>query len=113
MQKAKNGTGTKTNCEDGEDLTINPIDQVKIYLKPKKGMSVSTPASMNIDDEAIAWSSGDDIAMPGSIGDIDTMKGGMATLAGSPINTWSINAGVNGLNRDNLDDILILVKYEI
>jgi hypothetical protein len=95
------------------DLTITPLTNV--YLKPKKGLSISIPASVKINgNNVITWNPGDDIAMPGSIGDIDKMKGGTADLDEvSPINTWSINAGVDGLNKDNLDDILILVKYKI
>lgn len=33
------------------------------------------------------------------------------SLSGSPIKQWKIDAGANGLKRDKLDDLLILLKY--
>ncbi len=87
--------------------------QTKVYLKPKQGMSVGTPAPMKINTKDVAWDTGDDIAMPGSSGAKDKMKGGAAPLGGSPVKTWEINAGNNGLDKGGLDDILILVKYAV
>ncbi|MEK7397543.1 MAG: hypothetical protein AAB116_11475 [Candidatus Poribacteria bacterium] len=91
------------------------IAKTKIYLKPKKGLSLDIPATMKINgtEAEVTWSSGDDIKMPDATSNKDTIRGGAVELSGNPIETWTINAGNNGLDKDVLDDILILVKYSI
>jgi hypothetical protein len=95
-----------------KNLEIKP--PTKIYLKPQKGLSAVTPATLNINGaNTVAWDTGEDIDMPGSSGDKDKIKGGTVNLSGTPIKTWSINTGNNGLDKDSLDDILILVQYKV
>lgn len=86
--------------------------QTNIYLKPQSGKSITLPASLKINGaNTVSWNAGDDLSHSASTGDINKVKGGTVSLAGSPIKKWDINAGVNGLIKDELDDILILIKY--
>ncbi|OQY99735.1 MAG: hypothetical protein B6D35_08670 [Candidatus Brocadia sp. UTAMX2] len=97
------------------DKTLN-ISEPKIYLKPKQGFSISTPPSMNINaaPNAVTWEPSEDIEMPGRTDpEIDKMKCGKVSISGNIPITWTIDAGANGLNKDELDDILILMKYTI
>lgn len=41
------------------------------------------------------------------------LMSGEVTLSGNPIRRWTISAGINGLDKDELEDILILLKYSI
>lgn len=95
------------------DMNLN-IAQTKIYLKPKKGMALDTPPAMNINGSyAVTWVAGEDIEMAGSSGNKDKIKGGTLNLSGTPVKKWTINAGVDGLDKAILDDILILIKYGV
>jgi hypothetical protein len=95
------------------DRDLNII-QTRIYLKPQKGLSVNVPATMNINGaNTVAWNSGDDIALPGTTGEKDKMKGGTVNLGGTPVRKWTIETGAADLDKDMLDDIFILVKYKI
>jgi hypothetical protein len=89
------------------------ILQTKIYLKPMPGKSITIPVGMKIDDLNISWENGEDISFTGSDGNINKIKGGIAVLTGSPVRTWNINAGQSGLIKEEIDDILILLKYRI
>jgi hypothetical protein len=93
-----------------KDLIISK--EVKVFLKPKKGSSVATPVSMIVNgNNSVIWNSAFDIPMPGSDREIDKIKAGRVKIKGSPIRIWNINAGIAGLNKEDLDDILILVQY--
>jgi hypothetical protein len=87
--------------------------QTKVYLKPKPGMTVGLPAALKVGDVAVVWDNGEDIALAGSAGEKDKMKGGTVGLQGSPLQQWSIDAGTDGLSKDSLDDVLILMKYKV
>jgi hypothetical protein len=87
--------------------------QTKVYLKPKPGMTVALPAVLKVGDVAVVWDNGEDIALAGSAGEKDKLKGGTVGLQGSPLQQWSIDAGTDGLSKDSLDDVLILMKYKI
>jgi hypothetical protein len=96
------------------DKTLN-ITEAKVYFKPNKGESIST-TPININGADVVWPVGEDenIEMPGSSGDDDKLKGGTVNINGrDPIDEWTINAGDNGLDRNVLEDILILIKYKI
>lgn len=88
------------------------IIETKIYLKPTKDNSLTHPNIM-INASSISWVSGNDIALPGSIGDKDKLICYLDTSAGDPVKKWTINLGTNTFNRNILDDILILIKYKI
>lgn len=89
------------------------MTMAKVYLKPKKDSTITTPASFNLNGSSVTWADGDDIVFPGATGNKNKLKGGTVNLTGDPIKQWTIDAGNNGINKDNLDDILILLKYRI
>jgi hypothetical protein len=88
---------------------ILDMTKVNIYLKPQPGVSL-TPHNIIVNETNIDWSSEADIVCPWSN---NTIIAGSAGFTGSPIKKWIVDAGVNGLNKDELDDILILIKYKI
>ena len=86
--------------------------RTNIYLKPQSGKSITLPASLKINGaNTVSWDDEDDISHSASTGDIQKIIAGTVSLTGSPIKKWDINAGVNGLIKGELDDILILIKY--
>jgi len=97
-----------------KDKTL-AITKTKIYLKPQSEKSITLPASLIVNEtNTISWTDGDDVSYLGSTGDKNKIKGGTVSItAGSPIKKWDIDAGVDGLNKEELDDILILIKYKI
>ena len=95
----------------GMDLVI---DQTKIWLKPVRGLPVTVPASLKVNgNNSVSFSASEDIALPGTTGNQDKLKGGTVSLSGSPLKTWTLDAGTSGLDKSNLDDILILIRYKI
>ena len=94
-----------------ENLSLN---ELTIYLKPKKGMSVVPPADFKVNGEVIEWKSVDDLALSGTTGENDKIKGGQkVTVSGSPVGNWTIEVSPGGLNPEELDDLLILMKYQV
>jgi hypothetical protein len=92
------------------------IDETKVYLKPQSGQSITLPNNYKIDaNKIVNWDDNEDIDHGTRISTTkkDRIKGGTVTVNGSPIKSWSIGAGVNDLKKDELDDILILIKYKI
>jgi hypothetical protein len=104
------------------DSQLN-ILQTTVYLKPKKGMSIAPPATMNINvgnsvngGNPVDWNISNDVSLEGSANNdnTDKLKGGTVTLKGlPPLGTWTINAGTKGIDKDKADDILILIQYQI
>lgn len=95
----------------GMDLVI---DQTKIWLKPVRGLPVTVPASLKVNgNNSVTFSASEDIALPGATGNHDKLKGGTVNLSGSPVKTWTLDAGTAGFDKNNLDDILILIKYKL
>ncbi len=90
------------------------ITETKIYLKPKKQATVSVPASLKVNgNNDTTWAAGEDIALTGSDGNTNKIKGGSVTLNGDPVRKWTLDAGNNGFNKNDLEDVLILIKYSI
>jgi len=88
--------------------------EVKVYLKPKKGLSVGTPAPMKVNvSNNVSWTADEDIAMPGSAGAKDKIKGGTVNVTGDPVKIWEVDAGVSGLDKAKIEDILVLLEYKI
>lgn len=42
-----------------------------------------------------------------------TIKGGTASLNGSPKKTWTLNTCNGGLDKTKIDDILVLIRYTV
>lgn len=82
------------------------ISGVTVYLKPKGKDPVDTSGltfSVNGTNVSGGWSTP---TKP-------NLKEGSFLLSGDPIKKWAINAGTDGLDKEKLDDILILIKYAI
>ena len=88
--------------------------EVKVYLKPKKNMAVAVPdpGVMKINEVSSVWEDEQDIATNGDTSENDKIKGGTIEITGSPLKKWKIDAGSNGLNKESIDDLLILIKYK-
>ena len=88
------------------------ITKTFIYLKPKKGMAIGNPSPMKINGAiSVSWDILNDIPFEGSNNDI--IKGGTIQLTGSPLKTWMIDAGNQGIDKDKIEDLLILIEYRI
>jgi hypothetical protein len=101
------------------DRQLN-ISKTTVYLKPKKGTAIALPTTMNINIRnpvnggiPVAWNSLEDIPLTGNTGSNDIIKVGSVSLTGSPLGTWRINAGNQGIDKDKIEDILILIQYQI
>lgn len=83
------------------------LSGVSVYLKPKCKDPVTTAVlTLKINTvSATGWAK-----WPTQN---DNLQIATVQLTGGPITTWTIDAGANGLNKDELDDILILMKYTI
>lgn len=79
--------------------------EATVYLKPKAGKPLDTgPLIFKINGaggDTITWN------------DYGDLKMGNVSLPGDPIGIWTVDAGTNGLDKDVLDDILILLKYTL
>ncbi len=80
------------------------ISEVTVYLKPKEKEPVNVPLqfSVNGTGKPDQWTPA-----------YANFKEGKVSLSGSPIKKWTIDAGTPGLDKEKLDDILILIKYTI
>ena len=83
-----------------KDLTL--VSPVTIYLKPKGKDRVTTTA-LTLEVNNVNVSSWSESA--------EDLKEGTVSLSGSLIKKWAIAAGTNGLDKEELDDILMLLKY--
>lgn len=89
------------------------LSEVKAYLKPRREHSITPPASMQINGTPVAWSADEDVEPRPRTGNTNVLKGGTVPLTGSPIRRWNIDAGLNGLNEHELEDVLIFMRYSI
>ncbi len=84
------------------------ISEVSVYLQPKGEDPVDTSGlilKVNSDEIRGGWSRL-------RLNATNLMEGRIQS-SGDPIKTWVIDAGVDGLKKDELSNILILVKYTI
>ena len=80
-------------------------DPTTVYLKPKGTESITTSGlQLLIDDTRVS----DDGWITNT-----NLREGKFRLSRDPIGRWTIDAGVNGFDKEILDDLLILVKYTI
>ena len=87
------------------DMTLNITSPVTIYLKSKTKDPIDTTGFVvKVNDEQVnAW----------NVFDVSLKAGDIAALGGSPIKKWTISADNNALKKDEVDDILILIKYTV
>lgn len=84
----------------------------RVYVKPKKDTAASVPGTVKINgNNTVDWSDNTN-NIPAGAAVADQLKCGIVNLNGSPVKTWTINAGNNGIDKDNTEDILILIKYK-
>ena len=93
------------------DKTLN-IKMTRIYLKPQSNKEITLPVSFKVNNSQVtitenAETTEEDIKKIGNI-----IGGRVDDMSGSPINKWVIEK-INGLSNDEIDDILILIKYQI
>lgn len=93
------------------------ISSATVYLKSKEkdSASIDSPATnisrLNFNINGI------NTVTPWTNFDVDitkmstNMKKADVPLEGDPIRQWTINAGINGLDNEKLDDALILLNY--
>lgn len=85
------------------------LSEVKIYLKHKldEGEINTSSIILNINNIPISTSSWNDFE------DRKNIQEATISITGSPLREWEINAEIDDLNRDELEDVMILLKYEI
>ncbi|BAZ33812.1 hypothetical protein NIES4074_63260 (plasmid) [Cylindrospermum sp. NIES-4074] len=83
-----------------KDLTL--VSPVTVYLKPKGKDSVKT-TGLTLKVNNVDVSSWSDFTK--------NLKEGTVSVSGNPIKKWEITTGTNGLDKEELGDILILLKY--
>jgi hypothetical protein len=95
------------------DKNLTLVSPVTIYLKQKGKDAITTPPLKVNSTDISNWS---DIVTENSSGNL---KKGEVNLSGNLIKKWTINAGTNRLDKEELDvdkeeldDILILLKYK-
>jgi hypothetical protein len=95
------------------DKTLRLVSPVTIYLKPKGKDPVSTTSlTFIVSDTKVKVEVGSWKAFPEDPEDkSEKLQKADISLSGDPIKKWTIDAGTNGLDKEKLDDILILLKY--
>lgn len=87
------------------------ITEVQILLKPTKGHNITLPTAFTLNTQQVTWDSNLDVTLPGAANGTGTIKGASLSLSGSPFMKWAIAAA--GLNMEDTEDILVLVKYSV
>ncbi|MBD2114975.1 MULTISPECIES: neuraminidase-like domain-containing protein [Cyanophyceae] len=82
------------------DKTLTLASPVKVYLKPQDKKTVTTPELMKINDVDVNF-----------IKDGKKLQEPNVSLLGNPIRKWTVSARANSLNREEIDDILLLLQY--
>lgn len=95
---------------NGQDITLSAT---KIYLKPVADAEIAPPPGARANAANIVWSAAEDIAHPAMAGNTGKIRGGTAALNGNALKTWTLDMGMDGLDPDALEDVLILVKYNV
>jgi hypothetical protein len=87
------------------------LTSATIYLKPKGIEPINTDALTfklnNTDVNSNNWELVPDTIIK------DSLKNQTLAFSGKPDKVWTIDAGTDGLDKEQLDDILILIKYKI
>jgi hypothetical protein len=95
------------------DKTLS-ITATTIYLKPKDKEAIATfPGSLQLNDATIQGETTLDIPLGNSTENKDKLRAGTVSLNGSPIQEWTFEGSPEDLNTAIIDDILLLIKYQI
>jgi len=87
-----------------------------VFLKPKDGQSMLGSPALSIKGTSVTWVPGQDLqhaTNPTNTSKKDKLKAGSLNITGTPVGEWLIDAGAGELTQDDLDDIIILIKYKI
>jgi hypothetical protein len=90
------------------------LTSTTVFLQPQEGKTIDTSGlTLSVKEvDAGSWT----IAFPKDETDTeekDKVKKAEISLSENPIGEWAINAGVNGLDKDVLEDIFLLLHYTI
>lgn len=97
--------------DPSKNLVI-PASSTRVYVKPVKGATASASGTVKINgNNAVDWSD-TSLNIPAGAAATDQVKGGIVNLSGNPVKTWTIDAGLNGIDKNTTEDILILVRYK-
>jgi hypothetical protein len=91
---------------------IITLSEVSVYLKPKSKKDITTSGlALKINDSSpiTDWENFSDVSTEGNL----KKNKGAVSVEGDPVKKWTVDAGTGGLNKEELDDILILLKYMI
>ena len=85
-----------------KELTLS---SVKVFLQPNKkdGQINTTGLTLKVNNVAVL------AGMWTPFG--ENMKVSELTIAGTPFMKWTIDAGIEGLDSEELGDVLLLLKY--
>ncbi|MEO5563675.1 MAG: hypothetical protein ABIR18_09580, partial [Chitinophagaceae bacterium] len=93
----------------GKDLALT---DAKIFLKPVSGETITT-GGLTVKLNAFSISSWSDFPSDGSVSGDLLLKEGSASANGTPLKKWKIDAGNNGIKKEEVDDIIIVMKYSV
>jgi hypothetical protein len=93
----------------GKDLSLKGA---RVFLKSIKDQSVTTSGlSLKLNNFTISsWS---DFPNDGSVDAPYILKDGSVNMNGTPYKKWKIDAGANGLKKEEIDDIFIVMRYAV
>lgn len=83
-----------------------------IYLKQVKGSTITT-GGLSIKLNSFTASAWADFPNDGSVDPVFILKEGAIALNGDPVKKWTLDAGNGGLKKEEVEDVLILMKYTI
>jgi hypothetical protein len=88
-----------------KELTLSPAVKVKVFLKLRlREGEIGTPALTfelnNMTGETGSWD---------NFG--ENMKVSDVSITGTPLGKWTIKLELNGLDKEKLDDVLVLLTY--
>jgi hypothetical protein len=86
------------------------LTEVTVFVK-LKGASVLTPPDLKLSVD------GNEVEIPSASGSWTSFEGMMqvatALISGKPTGTWKVQALAGGLDKNNLDDLLLLLRYTV
>ena len=87
-----------------KELTLS---SVKVYLKPKPNNVIDISGlTFKVNNVIIPGGAWSDFGQNG-----EKIKVSELSITGTPIMKWTIDSGLDGLKKEELDDILVLLRY--
>jgi Tc toxin complex TcA C-terminal TcB-binding domain/Neuraminidase-like domain/Salmonella virulence plasmid 28.1kDa A protein len=76
------------------------VAQVDVWAKPIKDKTISAQPGLKIATHTVNWAG-------------QGKETGLITAVFNPLQNWSIDAGLVGFNKTELDDLILVVKYKL